>query len=115
MRSTIQSAKRRLLSLSSNVKADRDFDQAAATKLRNASRSEKSYFFAMLDTAETGLSAAQVHQKQQKYGPNEVDHEKAPATVRTLYNCPGETLLDHGTRENGTCPFCLRFGNHSDE
>jgi len=79
MRSTIRSAKRKLLSLSGNGKADHDFDQVAATKLRNASRTEKSYFFAMLDTAETGLSAAQVHQKHQKYGPNEVDHEKAPA------------------------------------
>src|ERR1700737_1554582 len=79
MRSTIQLAKRKLLFLSSNGKADQDFDLAAATKLRNASRTEKNYFFAMLDTAETGLSATKGLQKQEKYGPNEVDHEKAPA------------------------------------
>jgi Mg2+-importing ATPase len=81
MNTYIKEARKRLLSLhrGGNEKNAHDFDQAAAAKLRNVARSEKSYFFAMLDTQETGLSDAQIYEKQHQYGPNEVAHEKAPA------------------------------------
>ena len=81
MNTYLKDAKKRLLALKTGNtdKNGHDFDQAAATKLRNAARSDKNYFFAMLDTQETGLSDAQVHEKQQQFGPNEVAHEKAPA------------------------------------
>jgi Mg2+-importing ATPase len=81
MNTYIKEARKKLLSLKpgNNEKNGHDFDHEAATKLRNASRTDKNYFFAMLDTQETGLSDAQVHEKQQQFGPNEVAHEKAPA------------------------------------
>src|SRR5579872_2286874 len=81
MNTYIREARKRLQSLNrgSNEKNGHEFDQAATTKLRTAARAEKIYFFAMLDTQETGQSDAQVHEKQQQFGPNEVAHEKAPA------------------------------------
>ena len=81
MNTYIKEARKRLRSLNrgNNDKNGHDFDQAAATKLRNAARTEKNYFFAMLDAQETGLTDTQVHEKQQHFGPNEVAHEKAPA------------------------------------
>src|ERR1700744_4069980 len=81
MNTYLKDAKKRVLTLKrgNSDKNERDYVQAAATKLRNAARSDKNYFFAMLNTQETGLSDAQVHEKQQQFGPNEVAHEKAPA------------------------------------
>jgi P-type Mg2+ transporter len=81
MNTYIKEAKKKLLSLNraGNDKSGHDFDQAAATKLRNAARTDKNYFFALLDTRETGLTEVQVQGKQQQFGANEVAHEKAPA------------------------------------
>jgi Mg2+-importing ATPase len=81
MQTYIDKARKRLssFSLNGNSRSGSDFDSVAATKLRNVARTDKNFYFAMLDTRESGLSEAQVRQKLQTFGPNEVDHEKAPA------------------------------------
>ena len=81
MNTYIKEARKRLRSLNrgNNDKNGHDFDQAAAAKLRNAARIDKNNLFALLDAQESGLTDAQVHEKKQHFGPNEVAHEKAPA------------------------------------
>jgi P-type Mg2+ transporter len=81
MQTYIKKAKKRLLSLSlnGNGKSLNDYDSVVATKLRNVARTDKNFYFAMLDTKETGLSDLQVKDKQQRFGANDIDHEKAPA------------------------------------
>lgn len=59
-------------------------EQAAATKLQNASRSDQSYFFAMLDSNIVGLSEVQAKERLAKFGLNEVHHEKAPSWYKQL-------------------------------
>ncbi|HEX9510909.1 MAG TPA: magnesium-translocating P-type ATPase [Puia sp.] len=75
----IQEAKKKILSLNGNGKTDHDFTAGAATKLKNVARADKNFFFAMLDSSESGLTPLQVKEKQEKFGANEVAHEKAPA------------------------------------
>jgi P-type Mg2+ transporter len=61
------------------IKNGQDTDQIAAKSLRNAACADRNGYLVMLDTQETGLTEAQVEEKQQIFGPNEVAHEKAPA------------------------------------
>jgi Mg2+-importing ATPase len=77
----IKEAGKKLFSRSggSHEKNGHGFDQAAVTKLRSAARADRSYVFALLETKETGLTQAQVEEKRQSFGLNEVAHEKAPA------------------------------------
>src|SRR5579864_18524 len=56
-----------------------DFDTAAAAKLKNAARSDKQTLYQLLESREIGLTEAEVQEKQHQFGPNEVDHEKAPS------------------------------------
>jgi Mg2+-importing ATPase len=81
MNTKIKEAGRKLLSSRSgnNEKNGQDFDHGATAKLRNAARADRNTVFLLLDTQETGLTGAQVEEKQQNFGPNEVAHEKAPA------------------------------------
>ncbi|MFL9483543.1 magnesium-translocating P-type ATPase [Chitinophagaceae bacterium LWZ2-11] len=81
MQVAIQKTKKRLLSfsLNGNGSSANDFDSVAAVKLRNVSRTDKNFYFAMLDTKDGGLNEIQVRDKLQKFGLNEVHHEKAPA------------------------------------
>jgi P-type Mg2+ transporter len=81
MNTKIKEAGRKLLSSRSgnNERNGQDFDHGATAKLRNAARADRNTFFLLLDTQETGLTGAQVEEKQQNFGPNEVAHEKAPA------------------------------------
>src|SRR5580700_3416147 len=55
------------------------FDPNVSAKLRNASKVNKDGLFANFETCENGLTEEQVHEKQEKFGPNEVATEKAPA------------------------------------
>jgi len=60
-------------------------DEAAATKLQNVSRSDQSFYLAMLDSNLDGLSAMQAKERLGKFGLNEVHHEKAPAWIKQLF------------------------------
>jgi P-type Mg2+ transporter len=77
----IKEARKRVLSLSrgNHEKNGHDLDLVAAAKLQNAAHADRSTLFFMLDSEETGLKEAQVEEKRQNSGPNEVAHEKAPA------------------------------------
>jgi Mg2+-importing ATPase len=59
-------------------------DEAAAIKLQNVSRSDQSFYFAMLDSSQDGLSAMQAKERLGRFGLNEVHHEKAPAWIKQL-------------------------------
>ncbi len=59
-------------------------DEMAVTKLKNASRSDSNFFFAMFDANTNGLSLTQVEEKLKRFGFNEVHHEKAPSWVKQL-------------------------------
>jgi P-type Mg2+ transporter len=77
----IQEVKKKLVSLSRgmNDRLGNDFDQAAAARLRTVARADKATCFTILESRDTGLTDAQVHDRLQEFGPNEVVHEKAPA------------------------------------
>src|ERR1700677_1304788 len=77
----IKEAGKKLLSSTrgNHEKNGQDPGQAAAKTLRNAARADRNDIFVLLDTQETGLTEAQVGEKQEKFGPNEVAHKKAPA------------------------------------
>ncbi len=51
----------------------------ATSGLKQVAGNERESFFAMLDSNESGLTDRQVREKQEKFGRNEVAHEKAPA------------------------------------
>jgi len=55
------------------------FNDRAATLLRNASGQDKPGLFKLLDSEDGGLDADTVESKLEKYGANEVAHDKAPA------------------------------------
>jgi Mg2+-importing ATPase len=56
-----------------------DADATAAARLKTIAQKDRQSFFDLLDSRETGLTGEQVLEKQQQYGANEVDHEKAPS------------------------------------
>jgi Mg2+-importing ATPase len=53
------------------------FNDRAATLLRNASGQDKQGLFKLLESEESGLDADAVERKSEKYGANEVAHDKA--------------------------------------
>ena len=80
-----------LTSLKDNIKNRIPFstngngmNEGAVTKLKNASRSESNFFFAIFDANANGLSPTQVEEKLKQFGFNEVHHEKAPSWVKQL-------------------------------
>lgn len=81
MNTYIKEAKKRLqaISRSNTDKTVRDFDPAAASKLREAARADKLQIYPLLDTKDSGLHLNQIPEKQHRYGLNEIVHEKAPA------------------------------------
>nr|WP_199157034.1 magnesium-translocating P-type ATPase [Pedobacter sp. ASV2] len=58
--------------------------EAANTRLQNASRSDQDFYFAMLDSSPEGLSVTQSKEKLNRFGLNEVHHEKAPSWIKQL-------------------------------
>jgi Mg2+-importing ATPase len=85
MNATIQATKKKLLAITGNGNAQNGFDAGAATKLKNAARTEKEFFFPMFDTNESGLTSDEVSKRQQKFGLNEIAHDKAPAWYVQLF------------------------------
>ncbi len=55
------------------------FNDRAANLLRNASGQDKQGLFKLLDSGDGGLDVDAVESKLEKYGANEVAHDKAPA------------------------------------
>lgn len=60
------------------------FNDRAATLLRNASGQDKQGLFKLLESGESGLDADAVESKFEKFGANEVAHDKAPAWYAQL-------------------------------
>lgn len=58
--------------------------EAATTRLQNVSRSDQDFYFAILDSSADGLSAIQSKDRSNRFGLNEVHHEKAPAWIKQL-------------------------------
>ncbi|MBB6110257.1 Mg2+-importing ATPase [Mucilaginibacter lappiensis] len=59
-------------------------EEAAATKLKNASSHDLDFSLAMLDSSLNGLSLAQAKDRLERFGLNEVHHEKAPSWFKQL-------------------------------
>ncbi|MBB6128638.1 magnesium-translocating P-type ATPase [Mucilaginibacter lappiensis] len=59
-------------------------EEAAATKLKNASSHDLDFSLAMLDSGMEGLSLAQAKDRLERFGLNEVHHEKAPSWFKQL-------------------------------
>jgi len=55
------------------------FNEGTLKKLRNASRNDENFIYAMLESNENGLTDNIVEDRLEKYGLNEVQHDKAPA------------------------------------
>src|SRR5579863_4088662 len=85
MNATIQATKKRLLAIAGNNNAQNGFDAGASTKLKNAAGTEKEFLIRMFDTSESGLNDDEVTIRQQKFGLNEIAHEKAPAWYAQLF------------------------------
>ncbi|RQO69888.1 magnesium-translocating P-type ATPase [Pedobacter sp. KBW06] len=66
-------------------KAVSGFDDVAVTKLRNASRGDQDFFYAMLSSNKEGLGPSQIAEKRKMFGLNEIQHEKAPAWYVQLF------------------------------
>lgn len=66
-------------------KAVSGFDDVAVTKLRNASRGDQDYFYAMLTSSKEGLGPSNVSDKRKTFGLNEIEHGKAPAWYVQLF------------------------------
>ncbi len=61
------------------------FDESAVTKLWDAARTDSAYFLPVLDSNINGLSNEQVLEKRKLFGLNEIEHEKAPAWYKQLF------------------------------
>ena len=60
-------------------------EEVAASKLREAGRSDTNDFFEMFESAPEGLTEDQVEEKLAAGGLNEVHHEKAPSWLKQLF------------------------------
>lgn len=60
-------------------------NEGTTTKLRNASRSDSNFVYAMLESSEAGISMPTSNERIKKYGPNEVQHDKAPSWLKQLF------------------------------
>ena len=69
------------LSFSQNTNG---IDEAATTKLRNASSNDSNQFFTLFETNADGLTNIQIEEKLKTFGLNEVHHEKAPSWIKQL-------------------------------
>jgi len=60
-------------------------NEGTTTKLRNASRSDSNFVYAMLESSEAGITKLTSDDRLKKYGPNEVQHDKAPSWLNQLF------------------------------
>jgi len=67
------------LRFGSSNNTQNSFDSVIAGKLKSAAKASKDELFSSFETCESGLSEEQVTEKQEKFGPNEIASEKAPA------------------------------------
>ena len=79
MKTLLKKTKKKILLLNGGTGAGQDFYDGANAELRQAAGNDRETVFALLDSQESGLTERQVRQRQEKYGRNEVAHEKAPA------------------------------------
>jgi len=68
-----------------NSLAPNEFDSPSALRLKQAAAADKTFFLTMLASREQGLSAAEVRERLNTYGLNEVAHEKAPKWYLQLF------------------------------
>jgi Mg2+-importing ATPase len=81
---TLQATKENIKSRFSFSLNETGLDEMAAARLKNTSRSDSNFYYAMLESGPEGLSAGQVDEKLKKSGLNEVHHEKAPSWYKQL-------------------------------
>ncbi len=67
------------LGFGKSANTQNSFDPIIAGKLKSAAKANKDELFANLETCESGLTEEQLVEKHEKFGPNEVASEKAPA------------------------------------
>lgn len=60
-------------------------NEGTTTKLRNASRSDHNFVYAMLESSEAGITKITSDERLKKFGSNEVHHEKAPSWLNQLF------------------------------
>lgn len=60
-------------------------NEGTTTKLRNASRGDSNFVYAMLESSEAGITKLTSDDRLKKYGPNEVQHDKAPSWLNQLF------------------------------
>lgn len=60
-------------------------NEGTTTKLRNASRSDSNFVYAMLESSEAGISMPTSNERIKKYGSNEIQHDKAPSWLKQLF------------------------------
>ncbi|MCC9074493.1 magnesium-translocating P-type ATPase [Flavobacterium sp. F-65] len=59
-------------------------NEGTTTKLRNASRNDHNFIYAMLESSEIGLTKLTSDERLKKFGLNEVQHDKAPSWLSQL-------------------------------
>jgi Mg2+-importing ATPase len=59
-------------------------NEGTTTKLRNASRNDHNFVYAMLESSEIGLTKLTSDERLKKFGLNEVQHDKAPSWLSQL-------------------------------
>src|SRR5580698_4024437 len=67
------------ISFGKSNNSQNSFDTVIAGKLKAAGKMNKDGLFSHFETSESGLTEEQVTEKQEKFGPNEVASERAPA------------------------------------
>lgn len=60
-------------------------NEGTAVKLKNAARQDENFVFAMLESSEKGITQMTADERKEKYGLNEVQHDKAPAWFVQLF------------------------------
>jgi Mg2+-importing ATPase len=79
---TTEQLKRRI-NLSKN--GTNGFDDTAIAKLCNIAGTDSNFFLPILESNINGLTSDQVDEKQEQFGLNEIDHEKAPSWYKQLF------------------------------
>ncbi|WP_286925643.1 magnesium-translocating P-type ATPase [Flavobacterium sp. UBA4197] len=66
-------------------KAFSNFEESATTRLNAIAKADGNLIYALLETSEAGLSQQTAEEKLKKFGPNEIQHEKAPSWYKQLF------------------------------
>lgn len=79
------SAKNKIKHSFSSLINSNGMNEGTITKLRNASRSDLNFVYAMLESSEKGITKQTSDERLKKFGFNEVQHDKAPSWLNQLF------------------------------